>query len=105
VFTIVLTWKALLLTGPATAMSLILLAQWGPRILFLLPGGVIADRASRRLLTPNADAGRGCTILLVVWLSWTHLLHFWHLITLAPLFGIVSSFFDSAYQAIIAVAG
>jgi MFS family permease len=29
-----------------------------------------------------------------------HLLQFWHLIALAPLFGIVSSFFDPAYQAI-----
>jgi MFS family permease len=38
--------------------------------------------------------------MLVAWLSWTHLLQFWHLVALAPLFGIVSSFFDPAYQAI-----
>lgn len=100
VFTIAITWEVLLLTGSATAMSLILLAQWAPRILFLLLGGVIADRASRRLLMLCADAGRGGIVLLIAWLGWTHQLQFWHLVALAPLFGIVSSFFDPAYQAI-----
>ncbi|HEX8033085.1 MAG TPA: MFS transporter, partial [Ktedonobacterales bacterium] len=100
VFTIAITWEVLLLTGSATAMSLILLAQWAPRILFLLLGGVIADRASRRSLMLCADAGRGCIVLLIAWLGWTHQLQFWHLVALAPLFGIVSSFFDPAYQAI-----
>src|SRR6266700_130180 len=100
VFTIAITWEVLLLTDSATAMSLILIAQWAPRILFLLLGGVIADRVSRRFLMLCADVGRGCIVMLVAWLSWTHLLQFWHLVALAPLFGIVSSFFDPAYQAI-----
>jgi MFS family permease len=100
VFTIAITWEVLLLTGSATAMSLIVIAQWGPKIVLLLFGGVLADRVSRRLLMLWADAGRGCIVLLVAWLSWSHLLQFWHLVALAPLFGIVSSFFDPAYQAI-----
>lgn len=100
VFTIAITWEVLLLTGSATAMSLIVIAQWGPKIVLLLFGGVLADRVSRRLLMLWADAGRGCTVLLVAWLSWSHQLQFWHLVALAPLFGIVSSFFDPAYQAI-----
>lgn len=100
VFTIALTWEVLLLTGSATAMSLIVLAQWTPRIILLLFGGVLADRVSRRLLMLWADSGRGLIVLLVAWLSWSHQLQFWHLVALAPLFGIVSSFFDPAYQAI-----
>ncbi|MGH2495502.1 MAG: MFS transporter [Ktedonobacteraceae bacterium] len=100
VFTIAITWEVLLLTGSATAMSLIVVAQWGPKIVLLLFGGVLADRVSRRLLMLWADAGRGCIVVLVVWLSWSHALQFWHLVALAPLFGIVSSFFDPAYQAI-----
>ncbi len=100
VFTIAITWEVLLLTGSATAMSLLLIAQWTPKVLFLVFGGVVADRVSRRLLMLWADAGRGCIVILVSWLSWVHLLQFWHLIVLAPLFGIVSSFFDPAYQAI-----
>ena len=100
VFTIAITWEVLLLTGSATAMSLLLLAQWTPRVLLLVFGGVVADRISRRLLMLWADAGRGCIVIVVAWLSWMHVLQFWHLIALAPLFGIVSSFFDPAYQAI-----
>ena len=100
VFSVAITWEVLLLTDSATAMSLILIAQWAPRILFLLLAGVIADRVSRRFLMLFADVGRGCIVMLVAWLSWTHLLQFWHLVALAPLFGIVSSFFDPAYQAI-----
>src|SRR5216684_2584343 len=100
VFNVAIAWEVLLLTGSATAMSLILIAQWAPRIVFLLLGGVIADRMSRRLLMLWADAGCGCIVMVVAWLSWAHLLQFWHLIALAPLFGIVSSFFDPAYQAI-----
>lgn len=100
VFTIAITWEVLLLTGSATAMSLIVIAQWGPKIVLLLFGGVLADRVSRRLLMLWADAGRGCIVILVAWLSWSHALQFWHLVALAPLFGIVSSFFDPAYQAI-----
>jgi MFS family permease len=101
VFTIALTWEVLLLTGSATAMSLIVLAQWTPRVVLLLFGGVLADRVSRRLLMLWADSGRGLIVLLVAWLSWSHQLQFWHLVALAPLFGIVSSFFDPAYQAIL----
>jgi len=100
VFTIAITWEVLLLTGSATAMSLIVIAQWGPKIVLLLFGGVLADRVSRRLLMLWADAGRGCIVILVAWLSWSHTLQFWHLVALAPLFGIVSSFFEPAYQAI-----
>ncbi|HEY6406945.1 MAG TPA: MFS transporter [Ktedonobacteraceae bacterium] len=100
VFTIVITWEVLILTGSATAMSLILIAQWAPKIGLLLFGGVVADRISRRLLMLWADAGRACIVILVAWLSWSQVLQFWHLVALAPLFGIVSSFFDPAYQAI-----
>jgi MFS family permease len=78
VFTIAITWEVLLLTGSATAMSLIVIAQWAPKIVLLLFGGVLADRVSRRLLMLWAAAGRGCIVLLVAWLSWSHLLQFWH---------------------------
>ena len=80
IFTIALTWEVLLLTGSATAMSLIVLAQWTPKIALLLFGGVLADRVSRRLLMLWADAGRGLIVLLVAWLSWTHQLQ-WRLYT------------------------
>lgn len=100
VFTVAIAWEVLALTNSASAMSLVLLAQWGPRILFLLLGGVIADRVSRRALMLGADVGRGCIVLFVAWLAWSQQLQFWHLVALAPLFGILGSLFDPAYQAI-----
>jgi len=99
VFTIAITWEVLILTGSSTAMSLLVIAQWAPKVLLLAFGGVIADRLPRRLLMLWADAGRGCIVFVVAWLAWTHALQFWHLLALAPLFGMVSSFFDPAYQA------
>jgi MFS family permease len=101
VFTIAITWAVLLLTGSATAMGVLIIAQWTPKVLLLLFGGVIADRLPRRLLMLWADVGRGCIVIGVAWLSGLHSLQFWHLIVLAPLYGIVSSFFDPAYQAIL----
>lgn len=100
VFTIAITWEVLILTGSSTAMSLLVVAQWGPKVLLLVFGGAIADRLPRRLLMLWADAGRGCIVFVVAWLAWTHALQFWHLLALAPLFGMASSFFDPAYQAI-----
>lgn len=100
VFTVAITWEVLVLTNSASAMSLVLLAQWGPRILFLLLGGVIADRISRRMLMLGADVGRGGIVLFVAWLAWSQQLQFWHLVALAPLFGVLGSLFDPAYQAI-----
>jgi hypothetical protein len=44
VFTIAITWEVLLLTGSATAMSLIVIAQWAPKIVLLLFGGVLANQ-------------------------------------------------------------
>lgn len=100
VFTVAIAWEVLSLTNSASAMSIVLLAQWGPRILFLLLGGVIADRFSRRALMLGADVGRGLIVLFVVWLAWSQQLQFWHLVALAPLFGILGSLFEPAYQAI-----
>ncbi|HEU5378341.1 MAG TPA: MFS transporter [Ktedonobacteraceae bacterium] len=100
VFTMAMIWVVLILTGSATAMGLIVFAQWIPKIVFLLLGGVTADRVSRRALMICSDTGRGCIVLLVAYLSWAHLLQLWHLFLLNILFGIIDSFFVPAYQAL-----
>src|SRR5258708_26359385 len=94
VFTIALTWEVLRLTGSSTAMSLLVIAQWGPKLLLLAFGGGIADRLPRRLLMLWADVMRGCIVFVLAWLAWTPALPFWLLLGLAPLFGIGRSFFD-----------
>lgn len=96
----VLAWQVLLLTGSATAMGVALVAQSIPLILFMLVGGVVADRLPRRLTLLWSDGGRAVVTLAVAALGFTHHLQFWHLVALSALFGLAEAFFRPAYQSI-----
>jgi MFS family permease len=95
-----LAWTVLLLTHSGTAMGIVAIAQIGPGLVFLLLGGVAADRLPRRLVLLWSDGGRGLVVLVIAALGWLGLLQFWHLVVLALLFGIADGFFAPAYQAI-----
>lgn len=95
-----LAWEVLLLTGSAGAMGLVLVASSTPRLIFLLIGGVTADRVSRRAVMLFSDAGRALAVLAIAILGWANVLQLWHLVALALLFGMVSAFFMPAYQSI-----
>ncbi|EFH83883.1 MFS transporter [Ktedonobacter racemifer] len=97
-FTIALAWEVLLLTGSATAMGLVVMAEMLPRLIFLLLGGVAADRLPRQRILLFSDAGRGVIVLLIALLGWLHLLQLWHLVALALLFGLAAGFFHPAYR-------
>lgn len=100
-FTVALAWEVILLTGSATAMSLVVIARTIPLLLFLLIGGVAADRMPRRLIMLCSDAGRAVVVFFIAVLGWFHLLQLWHLIALSLIFGFVQGFFLPAYQAIV----
>lgn len=100
-FTTSLAWQVLLLTGSATAMGVILIAQSLPMILFLLLGGVVADRFPRKQVMLFSDGSRAVAVLALAVLAMTHTLQFWHLLVLALFFGTVRGFFMPAYQSII----
>jgi MFS family permease len=95
-----LAWLILLLTGSATAMGVVVIANSIPRLAFLLIGGVAADRLSRRMVMLWSDSGRAVSVLLITMLAWTHLLQLWHLVVLGLFFGLVDGFFIPAYQSI-----
>lgn len=99
-FMVALAWSVLILTGSATALAEVLIAQSVPRLLFLLIGGVVADRLPRRLILLWSDGGRAVVVLLIGVLFLLHLITLWHIVTLAVLFGIADAFFAPAYQAI-----
>ncbi len=99
-FRIALAWEVLLLTGSATAMGIVIIASLAPTIVFVLIGGVTADRLPRRLIMLSSDAGRAVVVLLIALLTMMHLLQFWHLVVLSLLFGIVDGFFSPAYRSI-----
>lgn len=95
-----LGWEVLLLTHSAGAMGLVLVASSTPRLIFLLIGGVTADRVSRRAVMLWSDAGRAVAVLTIAVLGWANVLQLWHLVGLSLLFGMVSAFFMPAYQSI-----
>ena len=95
-----LAWLILLLTGSATAMGIVVAAGAIPRVMFLLIGGVAADRLPRRVVLLCSDVGRAIVVLAITVLAWTHLLQLWHLIVLSLFFGFVDGFFIPAYQSI-----
>jgi MFS family permease len=99
IFAIALAWQILLMTHSGTAMGLVLVASAIPRLIFLLIGGVTADRLSRRTILLWSDGGRGVVVLLISVLGFTGLLQFWHLIIEALIFGLVDGFFMPAILA------
>ena len=99
-FFMALAWQILLLTRSATAMGIVMTAEMIPRLLFLLLGGVAADRLPKRLVMLCSDAGRAIVVLAIALLGWFHLLQFWHLVALSLFFGVVSGFFSPAYRAL-----
>lgn len=95
-----LAWQVLILTGSGTAMGLALVAETVPIVLFMLIGGIVADRLPRRLTLLWSDGGRAIVTLAVAGLGIAGLLQFWHLLALAFLFGLAEAFFRPAYQSI-----
>ena len=99
-FLTAMAWQVLLLTGSSSLMGVVLIAEMLPQIALLLLGGVIADRFPRRQVLLWSDSGRFLAVMVIALLGWTHLMQFWQLVTLSFFFGLVSSFFSPAYQAI-----
>jgi MFS family permease len=100
IFYIALAWQILLMTHSGTAMGIVLVAATVPRLLFVLIGGVTADRLPRRSIILWSDGGRGLVVLLISILGFTGLLQFWHLVIESLIFGIVDGFFSPAILAI-----
>lgn len=95
-----LGWQTLQLTHSAAATAIVETAAMIPMALFLLFGGVAADRLPRRLIMLLSDTGCGIAALCIALLSLMHRLEFWHLVALVAFFGICSGFFSPAYRSI-----
>lgn len=99
-FQTALAWQVLVLTGSGAAMGAVLIARGIPMLVFLLIGGVAADRLPRRLVMLASDAGRAAAVFAIALLGSLHLLQLWHLVALGLAFGVVDGFFMPAYQSI-----
>jgi MFS family permease len=92
----VATAFAVLEIGSASDLGLVLGAGMGARVVFMIVGGVWADRLPRRLILLAADAVRAGVQVVIALAFLTDSIRVWHLIAAATLFGVATSFFQPA---------
>ena len=100
-FTVALSWWVLEQTGSAAAMGLVQIFRILPNLIFLLMGGVLADRLPRLRLMVASDGLRALLLVVVTILTAAHALQIWHIYIAALIFGFVDAFFMPAYSAVI----
>lgn len=98
---VALAFAVLDLTGSATDLGLVLAAQTLPLVLFLLAGGVWADRLPRQLVMVASDVVRGCVHVTIALLLVTGAAEVWHLAALMAVFGTAEAFFQPAYTGVV----
>lgn len=100
-FVVALTWQALAFPSGARGLSVVLIARFLPSTVFLLLGGVVSDRRSRRATMLACDAVQAVSLALLAALTFTHHVRLWHLVAVAAVGGAASGFFLPAATALI----
>src|SRR4051812_23341555 len=98
--TVALAFGVLDLTGSASDLGLVLAAEAISLALFLVIGGALADRMSRRRLMVAADFVRFGSQGLMAVLLISGRAHIWQLVLLQVVSGIASAFFIPAVSAL-----
>ena len=89
------------LTGDPRDVGVVLAAYVLPLVLFLLVGGVIADRLPRQAVMVTTDvirAGLHGTLALLIALGTVQI---WHMVVIGLLFGTSQAFFQPAYTGLV----
>lgn len=89
------------ITGSFAALGLVELANTWPRLFLALYGGVVADRASRRVIIQVGQAVNALAVGAIAFLLFTGAFAFWHLIAVTLVQGVLNSFVLPARQAMI----
>jgi MFS family permease len=80
------------------AVSALFVVEFAPFLLISLPAGVWVDRLPRRPILIVGDFGRAALLLTIPIAFWLDVLTIWQLYAVGFLFGILTVFFDVAYQ-------
>src|ERR1700728_1540706 len=91
-----LAWAVLDLTGSARDLGFVLAAKIAPLVVFLLAGGVFADRLPRRAVMLTADVARMAVQAATAALLLSHTARIRELIVLQALAGTGTAFFNPA---------
>jgi MFS family permease len=98
---VALAWITYSISNTPSSLAWVGAAQFVPRILFLLWGGVLSDRIERRTMMGIAHAIRAVSTGAIAILALTGSLELWQLILLAPLEGLGGALFAPAFGAIV----
>ncbi|MEO8437656.1 MAG: MFS transporter [Chloroflexota bacterium] len=99
--TVAVAWLVLGLTGSGLALGSILVAAAIPRGIFLLLGGVLADRVSPRDLAFGSNLLRAVLTTVVAGLVLGAQVQLWHLALVGALFGTVDAVFWPAINTLV----
>ena len=89
------------LTGNPSDVGLVLTAYSAPLVVFVLFGGVIADRLPRQLVMIGSDVVRGVVHTVLAVLIATGNVRIWHMVVIGLLFSTAEAFFRPAYTGLV----
>jgi MFS family permease len=101
IYLVAIAWQVYDISNAPTALSLVGVAWTLPMVLFLLIGGVLADRFERRRLLIASDVIRGLAIAGIGVISLTGDIELWHVAVLVAVYGVGQALFAPAYDATI----
>lgn len=87
--------------GSATQVGIVVGASTITNLLFLLAGGVIADRLPRRLLLVVSDLVQGTVMMVMCGLLLSHRAGLWQLVVLQALFGVAMALNLPAFNGVV----
>src|SRR5918993_33711 len=85
------SWLIYRLTGSAVLLGLAGFMAQIPVFVLAPLGGVVADRLDRRQILIGAQSMMMVLALILAWLTFTHIVQVWHILTLAALLGVASA--------------
>jgi MFS family permease len=98
---VAISFAVLDLTGSATDLGLVLAVRMVPLLLFLLAGGVWADRFPRQLVMVGSDVARGGAQAVLAVLLLTGSAELWHLLVVQAVYGAGEAFWRPASAALL----
>jgi MFS family permease len=101
IYFVAVAFQAYALDNDPAALGVVGFAWMGGMTLFLMGGGIVADRFPRRRVMMGADLARAGVLIVMGILSLTGALELWMLATLAALYGGSEAFFGPAFSALI----
>lgn len=92
-------WLVYKLTGSSVLLGLVGFAAQIPVFIFSIPGGIAADRLSRRKVVIATQTASMILAFVLAALTLTHRIQIWHVFMLSAMLGIVNAFDIPARQA------